>query len=351
MKNGKRILTGIIVAFLVFFFAIGYDKKEENVDTVNMQRERVKVTVTDGVAEPGSTVQSLEVLEDGRYTFHVNYKPDREGIMTGCILYDKDRNTVYSCTAEWMEINSGEIELKEGTYTLEFRYFTNQKDLEGFQQLYVGGYEYLVYDFLDNGVWNMELEYGLEQSTQGMYYLLGMACGVVFGILLLVLMSWLVQKTGGKVSWGYKKDSYDERQLLARGKAYKYAFYTLVIYMAVVSLISEFYGVTLFMSFCGIWIGVCLSVAVFAVICILKDAYMTLYENAKGVIMLFSMIALMNIGVAVRIICEGRPMLVDGRFSVDCVNLVVGIMFCVILAVFCGKVVYNRKSLEAEEEE
>ncbi|MDE6625206.1 MAG: hypothetical protein K2K56_02415 [Lachnospiraceae bacterium] len=353
MKNRKKILTGIMAVFLVCLLVTGCGEKAEDADTVDMQKEQVKVTVTDGVAEPGSTIQNLKVSEDGKYTLRVNYKPDREGLITGFILYDKDRSIVRAFTAEWIEISSEALELKEGTYTLELRYLTNQKDKEDFERLYVeGDYEYVEYDFLDNGVWNMELEYGLvKDSGPGMYYYLGMVCGVVFTILFLVIMSWLIRKTGGKVSWGYRKDSYDERQQLARGEAYKYAFFTLMFYMTVVSVISEFYGMPLFMSFCGIWIGVCLSITVFAVICILKDAYMSLYENAKGVMMLFSVVALMNIGVAVRIICEGRPMLEDGAFSVDCVNLVVGIMFCVILAVFCGKVVYNRKSSEEEEGE
>ncbi|MDE5863809.1 MAG: hypothetical protein K2H34_05630 [Lachnospiraceae bacterium] len=160
MKNRKKILTGIMAVFLVCLLVTGCGEKAEDADTVDMQKEQVKVTVTDGVAEPGSTIQNFKVSEDGKYTLRVNYKPDREGLITGFMLYDKDRSIVRAFTAEWIEISSEALELKEGTYTLELRYLTNQKDKEDFERLYVeGDYEYVEYDFLDNGVWNMELEY------------------------------------------------------------------------------------------------------------------------------------------------------------------------------------------------
>lgn len=344
----KKIWTAVLTAFLICLFATGCGKNVEEADTVKLESLHVEVLVEDGVAKPGSSVQRLQVSEDGRYTFCVNCKPDKEGLLTGCVLYDEKGESICCITGEEMKSESEGLALEAGTYTVEFRYLTNQADWEDFLDGKAKTVEQYV--FQKNGQWNIALEYGLEAGgTHSIYYYWGIAAGVIFAFLLLVFFRWCVGRMGGKVDWWIRKNSYDERQMLARGKAYKYAFFTLIFYMMVVSLISEFNGISLFMSFCGIWIGICLSIAVFAVICIVEDAYMSLYENAKGVILLFSIIAVMNFSVSARIIVEKRSMLENGAISLECINLVSGIMFFVILAVFCGKVIYNKKHMEEEE--
>lgn len=180
-------------------------------------------------------------------------------------------------------------------------------------------------------------------------YFLGLVAGIVAGLALVVCLTWIIKKMGGKVGCGCQKGSYDERQMLARGQAYKTAFFTLMFYLIIISLISELFEMTLFMSFMGIWIGICFSIMVFAIICIIKDAYMSLYENAKGIIILFSVVALLNIIIGVRNIIEKCPMIEDGAISVDCMNLVVGAMFCIIVVVFGGKLIYDKKHVEEEE--
>lgn len=165
----------------------------------------------------------------------------------------------------------------------------------------------------------------------------------------MVFLIWLIGKMGGKVGYGCRKGSYDERQMLARGQAYKVAFFTLMFYLFIVSFLSEIFKISLFMSFMGIWIGICFSITVFAIICIIKDAYMSLYENAKGIIMMFSVVALLNIIVGAKNIFEKCPIIEDGAISVECMNLVVGAMFCVIAIVFGGKLIYDKKHVEEEE--
>lgn len=349
----KKIWTAVMTVFLICLFVTGCGKKEETAPIVDWKELHVEVVVKDGVPEPEKTVQQLKVAEDGRYTFHLNCKIDKEGLLTGCVLYDEKGESLFCCTGEEMEAASQGIELKAGTYTVEFRYFANQIDwtyfFKGREAEIVGTDSY---EFQENGRWNIDLKYGLEAGgSHSVYYYLGMVFGFIFAFLLLAFLRWLVRKMGGSVDRCGRKDSYDERQQLARGKAYKYAFFTLIFYVTIVSLISEFSRISWFMSFCGIWIGVCLSIMVFAVICILEDAYMSLYENAKGVIMIFSIVAIMNLVVVVRIIMERRPILENGAISLDYMNLVVGVMICVILAVFCGKVIYNKKHLDEEEEE
>lgn len=192
-----------------------------------------------------------------------------------------------------------------------------------------------------------------KTEGQNPEYLLGLICGILCGLVLVRLLAWIIAKFGGKIETRCRKDSYDERQLLARGQAYKTAFFTLLFYNLAVSLLDDIFEISIFMSFGGIWIGIALSITVFAVICILKDAYMSLYENTRGIITVFSIVGILNIAVGIRTILERRPLLENGAVSVEWTNLVVGIMFLVILIVFCGKVIYNKKQFdeEAEDEE
>lgn len=77
---------------------------------------------------------------------------------------------------------------------------------------------------------------------------------------------------------------------------------------------------------------------------------MSLYENIRGIIMVFSIVGILNIAVGIRTILERRPLLENGAISIEWTNLVVGILFFVILIVFCGKVIYNKKQFDEEAE-
>lgn len=191
-----------------------------------------------------------------------------------------------------------------------------------------------------------------KTEGQSLEYFLGLICGVLCSLVFIRLLAWLVTKlAGGRIDIRCRKDSYDERQLLARGKAYKAAFFTLLFYIMAVALLDNIFGISIFMSFCGLWIGIALSVMVFVVICILKDAYMSLYENVRGIIIVFSIVGILNIAVGILMILEKHPLLENGTISVEWTNLVVGILFFVILIVFCGKVLYNKKQLDEEAED
>lgn len=187
-------------------------------------------------------------------------------------------------------------------------------------------------------------------------YILGMIVGVIAGLLLVYLLGWLIGKMGGKIAFGGKirrrcnADGYDERQQLARGTAYKRAFFVLLCYVCVVSLSGECTSIRIFMSFGGMWLGVCIAITVFAVTCIIKDAYMSLYENAKGIIMMFSAVAILNFVGGVPYLTGEKALIEDGVLATGSVNLMVGVTFLFILAAFIGRVIYNNKQQEEDGE-
>lgn len=190
-----------------------------------------------------------------------------------------------------------------------------------------------------------------KAEAKNFEYPLGFVCGILLSLLIVRFLVWFVRKLGGRIDPKCRKDSYDERQLLARGQAYKSAFFTLLFYIVAVSVLNDMLGISMFMSFCGVWIGVCLSIMVFVVNCIIKDAYMSLYENARGVIIVFSIVGIMNIGIGIPVILQGHPFQENGAISLDWTNLIVGVLFFIILIVFCGKLLYNKRHSEEDDEE
>ena len=189
----------------------------------------------------------------------------------------------------------------------------------------------------------------MGSSMHSLAYVLGIISGVLCGLALVAFIMWLVKKMGGKVDLEHR-NAYDERQLVVRGKAYKAAYLTLTAYMIIFAILDDLMEIMLFMSVGGIWLGICLSILVFAVICIVEDAYMSLYENAKGIILLLSFVAIVNLVVGCINLWHGLPLVTDGGLSVTTVNLMMGLLYLVISIVLCGKIIYNKKHPEEDEE-
>ena len=66
--------------------------------------------------------------------------------------------------------------------------------------------------------------------------------------------------------------------------------------------------------------------------------------------MMFSLVGVLNTAIGIPAILENGSLLENGVVSLESLNLMVGILFLVILAVFCGRVIYNNKQLEEDEE-
>ena len=99
----------------------------------------------------------------------------------------------------------------------------------------------------------------------------GASIGFVIGLMIaavLIVVLFKYANRDGKI-----KSEYDERQKVVRGKAYKYAFYTVLIYQIIVTILTEC-GIGLHMesyaqSFIGILFG-CLTLGCY---CIWNDVY------------------------------------------------------------------------------
>ena len=139
---------------------------------------------------------------------------------------------------------------------------------------------------------------------------------------------------------------FDERQERARGKAFQYGFFTLLI-------AAYAYGVSdvLLGRWCDVLTGVTLCIAlalcVFAVTCILKDAYLSLREKPRTVMTMFALISAMNLGFGVMYALSGG-LVEDGVLTFRAVNPVIGFVTLVILIVYIVNHLLRSREEEAE---
>lgn len=151
---------------------------------------------------------------------------------------------------------------------------------------------------------------------------IGMAVGLAVGI--------------GVVALLYRKKvldcTFDERQERARGQAFKYGFFTLIGAMLAYSAVEQFLG-----RWCeplaGAMLCMCAGMGVFAVVCILKDAYLSLKEKPRTVMTLFAVISAANLVLGGVYLVDGT-LVEDGVLTFRAVNLMAGITMLLILAVY-----------------
>ena len=152
---------------------------------------------------------------------------------------------------------------------------------------------------------------------------LGFIIGITIGIILIVIL-YRFANTNHKTM-----TQYDERQKEIRGKAYQYAFYTMVIF-EVIMLILEVGEIPLpvdgyILHFAGILIGS----LVLACYCIWKDVYWGLNNNRKRYALIFLATAALNAIPLIGALTHGG-LKEGGRFAPPVLNLLVLIMLAIL---------------------
>lgn len=166
------------------------------------------------------------------------------------------------------------------------------------------------------------------------YMQIGIITGVVVGLLLVVLLLKITKKDG-KI-----KCKYDERQANIRGKGFQASFFTLIIYNAIYGLLGIMVEKPFMDTLTAVMIGICLSVAVYAVYCIWNDAYFSLNESPKRLLIAFGIIAALNLVIGCINLFNGNAT-TDGILNFRCINLFCGILFIVIFVALLAKAVRN----------
>ena len=146
---------------------------------------------------------------------------------------------------------------------------------------------------------------------------------------------------------GTSEPKYDERQQLLRSRAYRSAFWVLVIYLCangVYNLIAEAAWADAMTSS---FIGVCLAITVFIVICINRDAYFPVNQRSRFYFGLFVFIMLINLVTGVlRLLNESDSFFTDGMINYNVIPFVVFAMFSVILI----SLLIRRQAAKSQDE-
>ncbi len=169
--------------------------------------------------------------------------------------------------------------------------------------------------------------------------LFGMLTGIAVGALVSIIILKLTKKDGKL------KCRYDERQNTARGKGFKYGFYTALIgnllYGLLISAVPE---VPIEPGAGVILIGL-ISTLVYVCYCIWCDSYFSLNENRTRVLIALGVISIFNFFLGIRSLLTGEAF-ADGKLNFRSMNLFCGLMILIVLIMIA-----LRKSVKGREEE
>lgn len=167
----------------------------------------------------------------------------------------------------------------------------------------------------------------------------GVLIGLVLSIVAFVIIAIILKMKNCE-------QKYDERQELARGRAYKHGFITLLLYCVVVGL-ADMYLERAYISTAAL-IGVFLSVTVFVIECIFTDAYFAVGQKPRSWLVLSGFVATLNLCIFTVNFAEGEPLIVNGVLTYYIINLVCGLMFLAIFVAIVMKLMRDRAGERSE---
>lgn len=172
-------------------------------------------------------------------------------------------------------------------------------------------------------------------------WLLGFGVGILIAAVVLVLFARKAHTDG------CSRPRYDERQELARGRGYKYAFFTILVYEALYGVLRSAFGWSLLDDLTGSFVGIFAGIAVYACYAIWHDAYFALNEKRRYYIWLFAVITAINLAVGAGHIVRGE-LIVDGVIHyANSLNLLCAALFLVVLGTLLAKDIASRREDEA----
>jgi len=157
------------------------------------------------------------------------------------------------------------------------------------------------------------------------HFVLGFFTGLIIVLIVALVIALIVKKKNGPAK-------YDERQELLRGRAFKYAFLVLIAYLCLNGLLQVGTGLEWADLMTSSFIGICLSVTVFVVICIMNDAYFAFNQKPKFYLVMFGVLIAVNLTIGIfNLTNEDVRFVTDGKLNFHVLSFIVVVIF---LAVF-----------------
>jgi len=290
-----------------------------------------------GVLETSPLENKLTVKHSGTYviiadvgamgTYTANGVPE-DGFVTGVVLLNQENQVIFSCTGARLHAESKKMKLEKGEYKLVIETLAKEEDFNSFAKRYDCG-EVIgpTFDFTgEDGRWDMRYIVAIEPIMAGSKGLgAPILCGLFFGIAWIIVLR-MITVNNDKIA-----GEYDERQMAARGKAFRLGFWTAIVYFAVVALLHAM-GIQLPMQECVVdIIGVLVAICVNLTICIWKDAYFALNENRGKLMVVFAIVTVMNL-LAIIINFSLGTVVEDGKLGLGSLNIFCSAMIVYVLA-------------------
>ena len=142
-------------------------------------------------------------------------------------------------------------------------------------------------------------------------------------------------------------EQYDEMQLKIRAKGYQISFFTALAMLSLLTVLLECGMLGIVTPGFAAYAALMVSVTVFAIYCILHDAFLSIRGSAKSYIGIFCLVLLTEGIVTVRYITQGE-LLEDGKLAFGSgAPALMFVCFLAVLVTLIVKTIRNRK--EAEE--
>ncbi|MBP3807734.1 MAG: hypothetical protein ILA13_04875 [Eubacterium sp.] len=170
------------------------------------------------------------------------------------------------------------------------------------------------------------------------YYISMFLVALIF-CFLCVSLARMFRSDGGKAK-------YDERQILARGKGYKYAFYAAVFVSFLPIVIPD--NIVHFLGSAIYFVPLFVGIMVYISYCIWNDAYLEINLNKKSWIIFMVLIGLFNICLFLSHIKTGY--VENGVINISVVNLMTGILCFIVLVELILKYAFDKRG-EADDDE
>ena len=128
----------------------------------------------------------------------------------------------------------------------------------------------------------------------------------------------------------FKEAKYDERQTAVRGRAFKYAYGTLLVALLFYAASDDIWNWCVPLTGCAAAIAV--SIVPYVWVSIMNEAYWWANTKRIGQYVTFALLGLMNLGLALSSWLRG-DLIVDGVLQIGGANLVLGSVFIYIFVI------------------
>ena len=140
-----------------------------------------------------------------------------------------------------------------------------------------------------------------------------------------------------------KSYNFDERQEIIRGRAFKYAYFSYLIYGIGYSAVSDLLEKDFMTTPTSFLVGMYISLIIFAVYNICNEAFFAFNQKPVSYILIFSITTLCSGFSGISAIIDGS-IIENGVLTLDCIGVISSITFAIILIAMLLKMIINKKA-------